>query len=111
MGPAAVEMVDRLFKKSSRTEVGTLEPAWVAASYLLYIRRAQEVGEVAGSLRFAALFRAFCDYWPAISFEEPGLMKTTVWIDGLINERMKDGKGLRELEIPDREARFIWGKF
>jgi len=32
-------------------------------------------------------------------------------MDGLINERIKDGKELRELEIPDREARLIWGKF
>ena len=55
----------------------------MAVSYLLYIRRARGVGEAPGSLRFAPLFRVFCDYWPGISFEGPGLMKATVWgIDG-----------------------------
>ena len=59
----------------------------MAVSYFLYIRPAQGVGEAAGSLLFAALFRTFCDYWPVIYFEELGLMKATVWgIDEWIDQ-------------------------
>ena len=32
-------------------------------------------------------------------------------MNGLINERINDGKELLELEIPAREARLIWRKF